>query len=341
MRGGAGATYVASLSVAGNMAAMWKDQFLQYLKQSTVAKPLIEQALALKQQHLPQRIYKYRKDDVAGYARKNLASNTIWLATPDTYNDPYDCFLQFSAPNMAAAFERGLIDAFISGYQLDISPDNVTKAKQSLTPLQTFLQNITSEGKGGSHPKQIAEHISKAIPGYINSTKEFLQALRVIAQVCSFSAIHDSILMWSHYADNHKGFCVEYDLEKLDPNDGFLKNLYPVAYSNELGDMTPWAEKLVSGGAGDLATDYLLLGVIQKFTGWAYEQEWRYIRFQEPPNQDRNRSMSLPSRVFLGAKAQSSTTEAILAICEEKNIPVWHMRMSSDRYELVANSVCA
>jgi len=315
---------------------MWKDQFLEYLKQSTLAKPLFEQAIALKQQHLPPRIYKYRKDDEAGYARKNLASNTIWLATPDTYNDPYDCFLQFSAPNMAAAFERGLIDAFISGYKLDISPDSVTKAKQSATPLQTLLQDITTEGKAGTNPKQVAELISKAIPGYIKSTKEFLQVVRTIAQVCSFSTIHDSILMWSHYADNHKGFCVEYDLGKFDPSDGFLKNLYPVAYSNELGDMTPWAEKLVSGGVGDLVTEFLLLGVIQKFTGWEYEQEWRYIRFQEPPNQDRNRLMPLPSRVFLGAKMLPSTTEAIVAICEEKNIPLWQMHMSSDKYELLA-----
>lgn len=316
---------------------MWKDQFLEYLKQSTLAKSLFEQAIALKQQHLPKRIYKYRKDDEAGYARKNLASNTIWLATPDTYNDPYDCFLQFSAPNMGAAFERGLVDAFVAGYKLNISTDYVNKAKQSPTPLQTFLQYIPSDGKAGANPKQIAELISQAIPGYIKSTKDFLQALRTIAQVCSFSEIHDSILMWSHYADNHQGFCVEYDPEKFDPSDGFLKNLYPVIYSNELGDMTPWAEKLVSGGAGDLVTEFLLLGVIQKFTGWEYEQEWRYIRFQEPPKQDRNRSMPVPSRVFLGAKAQPSTTDAIVAICKEKNIPVWQMRMSSDRYELVAS----
>lgn len=316
---------------------MWKDRFLQYLKQSTIAEPLFEQAITLKQQHLPQRIYKYRKDDADGYARKNLTSSTVWLATPDTYNDPYDCFLQFSAPNMAAAFERGLIDAFIAGYKLDIPQDNVNNAKQSPTPLQTFLQNIPSDSKPGANPKKIAELISQAIPGYINSTKDFLQALRTVAQVCSFSAVNDSILMWSHYADNHKGFCVEYDLARFDPGDAFLKNLYPVAYSNDLSDLTPWAEKLVSGMAGDLDIGFLLMGVIQKFTGWGYEQEWRYIRFQEPPNQERNRSMPPPSRVFLGAKAPLQTTEAIVAICQEKNIPVWQMRMSSDRYELLAD----
>jgi hypothetical protein len=88
-----------------------------------------------------------------------------------------------------------------------------------------------------------------------------------------------------------------------------------------------------------LVTGFLLLGVIQKFTGWQYEQEWRYIRFQEPPNQDRNRSMPLPSRVFLGAKTPPSTTEAIVAICEEKSIPLWQVRMSSDKYELLADPV--
>jgi hypothetical protein len=318
---------------------MWKDQFLEYLKQSTVAEPLFEQAIAFKHEHLPKRIYKYRKDDEGGYSRKNLASSTIWLATPDSYNDPYDCFLQFSAANMAAAFERGLIDAFVAGYHLDISADNVTKAKQSPTPFQTFLQYITSNGKSGANPKQMAEFMSQTIPGYINSTVEILQALRTIAQICSFSAVHDSILMWSHYADQHKGFCVEYDLGKFDPGDAFLKNLYPVIYSKELADLTPWAEKLVSCGAGDLTTGVLLLAVIQKFTGWEYEQEWRYIRFQEPPKQDRNRSMPLPNRVFLGAKAPAATIEAVVATCSEKSVPVFQMRMSSDKYELLADPV--
>ena len=33
-----------------------------------------------------------------------------------------------------------------------------------------------------------------------------------------FSEIHDSILMWSYYANSHMGICIEYDLSKLPKN---------------------------------------------------------------------------------------------------------------------------
>jgi hypothetical protein len=56
--------------------------------------------------------------------------------------------------------------------------------------------------------------------------------------------------MWSHYADHHRGFCIEYDLESLgDSNHFFRKNLYPVLYSADLYDLSPFVEGLaVKGG---------------------------------------------------------------------------------------------
>jgi len=39
----------------------------------------------------------------------------------------------------------------------------------------------------------------------------------------------------------------------------------------------------------------------------------------------------------MGAKATPS--KELLTICEEKHIPVWQMRMSSDKYELIADPI--
>jgi hypothetical protein len=145
--------------------------------------------------------------------------------------------------------------------------------------------------------------------------------------------------MWSHYASNHQGFCVEYELESFDTGDAFLRNLYPVVYSRELLDLTLWAEQLVTGKREDFNTFSPLLGVLQKFEGWGYEREWRYVSFKETPTADRSRTMPLPSRVFLGAKAPPSTTQVLLAICKEKNIAVWQMHMASDEYERLADPI--
>lgn len=316
---------------------MWTEQFLEYLKQSTAKESHFEEAIAFKQQHLPKRIYKYRRGN--DQDRENLKSSKIWLASPDSYNDPYDCLLRFSESSMASAFERGLIDPFVTGYKLDIPLDKINEAKQSSTPLETLIRSISEIGKPGANPKQMAEFSSKMVHKYVESTSEVMHAWRSVMKVCSFSGVNDSILMWSHYGSDHQGFCVEYDLATFDSDDAFLKNLYPIIYSHQLFDLTPWAEKLVTGEREDLTTVFPLLAVLQKFEGWAYEKEWRYVSFQENPTPDRARQMPLPTKVFLGAKAPHSTTRELLAICEDKDIAAWQMRMSNDKYELFADPI--
>ena len=285
---------------------MWTEEFFEYLKQSTLEESRFADAIAFKRQHLPKRIYKYRNNNE--YSRGNLKSDTIWLASPDSYNDPYDCLLRFTASSMTSAFEKGLIDPFVTGFQLEIPPEKIQEVRQSEKPLEILSDHITATAKSGTNPKKTAELLSQLGHNFVKTAVDFLQIVRSILRICSFSAVSDSILMWSHYGNNHQGFCIEYDLEKFHPDDAFLKNLFPVIYSHQLFDLTPWAEKLVSGSAGQLTTLFPLLGVLQKFEGWAYEKEWRYVQFQEKPTSDRARAMPLASRVLLGAKATSSTT---------------------------------
>jgi Protein of unknown function (DUF2971) len=208
---------------------MWTEEFFEHLKQSTLEESRFANAIAFKRPHLPKRIYKYRNDNL--YSRENLKSNTIWLASPESYNDPYDCLLRFSSSNMTLAFERGLIDPFVSGFHLEIPTEKIQEARQSDKPLETLISNVAATNKSGANPKEAAEFLSQLGHTFVNTAVDFLQTVRSVLKICSFSAVNDSILMWSHYGNNHQGFCIEYDLEKFDPGDAFLKNLYPVIYS--------------------------------------------------------------------------------------------------------------
>ena len=38
-------------------------------------------------------------------------------------------------------------------------------------------------------------------------------ALNPVGGVSCFSAIHDNLLMWGHYAQGHQGFCLEYSTD--------------------------------------------------------------------------------------------------------------------------------
>lgn len=53
------------------------------------------------------------------------------------------------------------------------------------------------------------------------------------AWVACFSEDVNSNLMWSHYADYHKGFVLEYDFSSCKINEVQSENLFPVLYSDE------------------------------------------------------------------------------------------------------------
>jgi hypothetical protein len=86
--------------------------------------------------------------------------------------------------------------------------------------------------------------------------------------VFSMSQIRDNILMWSHYADQHKGFCIEF--KRLPNNDlGDFEKTLPVNYYCEYPEMAPFD----SNGNIDINIRKKML--FSKAKDWAYEKEWR------------------------------------------------------------------
>ena len=132
------------------------------------------------------------------------------------------------------------------------------------------------------------------------------------------------------------GFCLEYDLEGLEPNHPFRKCLYPVVYSNQLYDLTPWAEKLAGPDRQEFNPHCPLLGVLHKFDGWKYEEEWRVVKVMQAMVDDHNWSVPTPRRIFLGSRMEKGKDKEIVDICEQKRIDVHQMRLASDRFELLS-----
>ncbi len=56
---------------------------------------------------------------------------------------------------------------------------------------------------------------------YYNYYYDVRAGARASIGVICFSSNYDNILMWSHYANNHKGICIEFDL-----NDSFFHGKY-------------------------------------------------------------------------------------------------------------------
>ena len=103
---------------------------------------------------------------------------------------------------------------------------------------------------------------------FIEGTKDKILSFfcKELGFVCC-SEIPDNILMWAHYAQSHRGFVIEFDV-----NDPFFSNnlnMMPVEYSTERARAEVRQEL-------DFGSDHLPI-VRRKSQHWSYEREWRQL----------------------------------------------------------------
>ena len=82
--------------------------------------------------------------------------------------------------------------------------------------------------------------------------------------IACFSEKCNSMLMWSHYSDEHRGICIEYNLHELIEK----YNCFPVIYSNKM----PQRMTLDINNKKELYES-----ILTKSKDWEYEAEWRII----------------------------------------------------------------
>ena len=86
--------------------------------------------------------------------------------------------------------------------------------------------------------------------------------------ISCFSEKCDSMLMWSHYSDEHKGLCLGFDLKSLIQK----YDVFPVIYSNRM-------PKVKNADIDNKSA--LLKSILTKSKEWSYEQEWRIIEINK------------------------------------------------------------
>lgn len=158
-------------------------------------------------------------------------------------------------------------------------------------------------------------------------------------RITCLSECYDSILMWSHYANKHIGFCLEYDFTQIDYSDDvalLLLDLFPVLYSNERvnppEDFIQQTKFRYYSNNQKLKRDSnFLLGMLTKSKVWKYEKEWRFICLKEALI-----TMKMPyvSKVFLGVNMPSEIKMKLLRLAKDKNLPVYQMYMDSNSFQL-------
>lgn len=313
----------------------WKDDYIQFLGCVNPKDLKIESAMALKDANMPDRIYKYRP--ATEYAIANLENDTVWLSQPSEYNDPFEFaeFIDFNrlSPLLNKKHGFDVTKHFHEKYPL---PEEIQiAANDSKNPMEIIADYVlTCEGRSRQEISAFKIALEQTISKYQGETQKWkTDFMQEQMKVCSFCESNNHLLMWGHYAANHTGFCVEYDIQRWDSEDIRRRILYPVIYQRHRYEAT---DHLIQGlnkkeGFNPL---YAIICGSTKSAEWQYEKEWRLIVNLGDSFPQQNYRMECQSKVFLGCRIKEDQKSRILQICAKKGLPVFQARQSRAYYEL-------
>lgn len=142
----------------------------------------------------------------------------------------------------------------------------------------------------------------------------------------SLSEEPDNILLWSYYANSHKGYCVEYDAAEI--FDQFTADILPVRYQRNFVNLFS-RDPLEREAPWRLAYE----SATTKAEYWSLEKEWRILKTINE-SEDHYISFPKPTAIYLGCAVEEKLVESICATCVKRKISIYKMKKAPDAYQL-------
>jgi len=253
--------------------------------------------------------------------------------------------LQTFLSDEALASSLGICASMLPKIMDNISPDGMLKISGNDATFEDFAHangvyddadeiGLTLRLSEKIQPELISarEDIKRLLDNADRQMSLKMKELFLIGCLCTN---YKNKLMWSHYADSHKGFCIEYDYSDLVVDDHTVLPL-PVIYSDER-PLISWKAALDNSPENvEEAVVQFTKGLLTKDNIWSYENEWRILIKATDVS---DIPMPRVSCVYLGASISDENRNAILQIAKEKNYKVKQMVVDRGAYALHAEDV--
>lgn len=234
------------------------------------------------------------------YLSMLFVDGKLYHALPSQFNDPFEAKPQLRWPDKGK---------------------DVRKIRKYLTKVARLA---------GQSRREAESSIARAFarPGFMR--KSIFRAVRHTlgeARICSFTSSKRNLLFWAHYAESHRGFCVEYDATVL-----------PISYAFKLKYTKEYPT--VSYPAPADARNFLPLLI--KSMEWRNEEEFRTIFVPEANRQPKNDGTSLVlsgneiRHVYFGALMKASHKDLILGLLRKGPFRpgIWQAKLSESQFKL-------
>ncbi|EPA3164447.1 DUF2971 domain-containing protein [Yersinia enterocolitica] len=286
-------------------------------------------------QNIPARLYKYKNFSVDSLDL--LVSDSLYFADPTTFNDPLDC-----NPSVQNDIDDvDILNAILHKLVKDNHQKELEKAAEKIKYIgPKTLEKI--ERLGESEARKIIRNIADSVDffgelhgestGY--HIKQYLLKNYAVG-VLSLAKYFNCPLMWSHYADQHKGFCIGYDISVNEFN-----NIYPVDYNGkrfirtqQVYDMLFNSNDNIKKAAKKEIEKVILLN---KAPSWKYEKEYRVISKQGLQD-----SQFRLSDVTFGLRFKESAKFSVMRALQSRQgeIDFYEMSLCDDSFSLKRESI--
>ena len=284
------------------------------------------------------KLYKYLSYESA---LKTLSNNSVLLNNPLEYNDPFDCVIRPRVEDEKECYRR-MVNYFFFKEFANIILNKKVKIPFWLIPVRWEMKAFKKIMKRNPYYDKMSPFdwaLRKAIDRdetirvlfrkqekekkdvFLKTIKKRIDELSETLLVSCFSKTNDSILMWSHYGDKHRGVCIEFE---VDPKDYVeveyskrrrqidLKGITAITLGHDfIGEEANADNPAIKKSLTKLLTT--------KSVDWEYESEYRTIRSSKEEDgrtifkKDKKYFLKMPEikRVFVGCRFDKNNLEEL------------------------------
>ena len=259
-------------------------------------------------------------------ALRSIESKTFRWSSPLNFNDPFDHQAGFELDVDPVKFAN-LLTASIE--RIVFSHDEPSVQPESIFAALTFqLRTIRDRLPREEFVKDMQEASMESavnLRAHIDNFNKAIQAELCHSRVFCVSEHNANVVMWSHYAEEHRG--VVFKLRCVDEIDNALLAARQVRYAKSFVPFLS-AEKYAAHLTGEQPVDLAQLCwniAFTKHSDWAYEKEWRvHIAMLNEPAGDGYSIYSEDERVFeaiyLGCRMTNDALENLVELTR-KSLP--------------------
>jgi len=233
-----------------------------------------------------------------------LKDNVIYFASPLEFNDPFDSRIHYRYDYSTKEFREWVKRGIPALYP------SATVVERAII-LNKVVEDYTTGGKVFSEQERRA-HTRRAA--------------KQIGVYC-LTPIKHNVLMMSHYADSHRGYEVQLNveaiyqdvLEKYGDEQGI--QISQVRYQDDYPDIDYFSSSYKDKAEASLLT---------KARWWEYEQEWRIIIWEFPSGVHQCKR-DIVEKLYLGCGISESDEDKLLSMVKGKNTEVY--KLDTDEYK--------